>query len=47
MWGLSYQGEAGVARVLENLKIELDNTMALIGAPNLKAITPDFVVRKK
>jgi L-lactate dehydrogenase (FMN-dependent) and related alpha-hydroxy acid dehydrogenases len=46
LWGLSYQGEAGVTRVLENLKMELDNAMALIGAPNLGSITPDFIVRK-
>lgn len=44
LWGLSYNGEAGATRVLENLKLELDNAMALIGAPNLESITPDFVV---
>lgn len=46
LWGLSYQGEAGATRVLETLKMELDNAMALIGAPDLESITPDFVVRR-
>ncbi|WP_033213448.1 alpha-hydroxy acid oxidase [Kitasatospora phosalacinea] len=35
LWGLAVDGEDGVARVLDLLKAELDDTMALLGRPRL------------
>jgi L-lactate dehydrogenase (cytochrome) len=43
--GLAAGGQAGVARVLEILRAELDRAMALAGLPSLAAITPDAVRR--
>jgi 4-hydroxymandelate oxidase len=43
LWGLAADGEAGVARVLEILRDELDTALALCGCPSLAAITPDLV----
>ena len=45
LWGLSSQGEQGVARVLEILRTELDLAMALSGCPTLDSITEDLLVR--
>jgi L-lactate dehydrogenase (cytochrome) len=38
MWGLAIGGEAGVVRVLEILREEIDRTLALIGRPNLREV---------
>ncbi len=35
LWGLAYDGQAGVERVLELLKDELQRTMKLTGEPNI------------
>ncbi|MGW4807161.1 alpha-hydroxy acid oxidase [Kitasatospora sp. NPDC004272] len=35
LWGLAVDGEHGVARVLDLLKAELDDTLALLGRPRL------------
>jgi len=43
VWGLAAGGEDGVRRVLEILRDELDHTMALCGAANLRDLTPDLV----
>ncbi len=43
LWGLAADGEAGVARVLEMLRAELDMTMALAGCPTVSTITPAHV----
>lgn len=43
LWGLAADGEAGVARVLELLRDELDLAMALAGAPTVREITRDLV----
>ncbi|HET6746463.1 MAG TPA: alpha-hydroxy acid oxidase [Candidatus Limnocylindria bacterium] len=44
LWGLAVDGEAGVGRVLDILMNELEHVMALAGAPNVAALTPDLVV---
>jgi 4-hydroxymandelate oxidase len=44
LWGLAVDGEAGVGRILDILTGELEHCMALAGAPNLPAVTPDLVV---
>ncbi|MBL4689417.1 MAG: alpha-hydroxy-acid oxidizing protein [Nannocystaceae bacterium] len=44
LWGLAVDGEGGVAGVLALLRRELDLAMALCGAPNLAALTPDLLV---
>jgi isopentenyl diphosphate isomerase/L-lactate dehydrogenase-like FMN-dependent dehydrogenase len=43
LYGLAVAGERGVARVLELLEIELENAMALLGAPAIEDITRDHV----
>lgn len=43
LWGLAWEGEAGVRRVLEMLREELDSTMALLGAPTVADLTTDLL----
>ncbi|WAL75551.1 alpha-hydroxy acid oxidase [Kitasatospora sp. YST-16] len=45
LWGLAADGENGVARVLDLLKAELDDTLALLGRPRLADLDPTAVVR--
>jgi isopentenyl diphosphate isomerase/L-lactate dehydrogenase-like FMN-dependent dehydrogenase len=45
IWGLGAFGEAGVARVLELLRIELYAIMQQVGAPTLKQLVPAMVRR--
>ncbi|WP_405531655.1 alpha-hydroxy-acid oxidizing protein [Streptomyces canus] len=43
MWALAEGGEKGVRRLLELLREELDDTVALCGASGLDELTPDLV----
>ncbi|MEV0634061.1 alpha-hydroxy acid oxidase [Streptomyces sp. NPDC050619] len=43
MWALAEGGEKGVRRLLELLRDELDDTLALCGASALADLTPDLV----
>ncbi|GLW56739.1 alpha-hydroxy acid oxidase [Kitasatospora phosalacinea] len=43
LWGLAVDGEDGVARVLDLLKSELDDTLALLGRPRLADLDPTAV----
>jgi 4-hydroxymandelate oxidase len=43
LYGLAGGGAAGVQRVVELLRAELDLAMALVGAPSLAALEPDLV----
>ena len=43
LWGLATDGEAGVARVLEMLRSELELAMSLAGCATVAAITPAHV----
>ena len=43
LWGLAVDGEAGVARVLELLRTELDLCMSLSGRPKLANIGRDLI----
>jgi 4-hydroxymandelate oxidase len=43
LWGLAADGEAGVRRVLEILRAELELAMALSGCPALDAVSRDLV----
>jgi 4-hydroxymandelate oxidase len=43
VWGLAIDGESGASAVLEQLRTELERNMALCGAPNVEAISPDLV----
>ena len=43
LWGLAADGEAGVSRVLEMFRAELELAMALAGCPTVAAITPAHV----
>lgn len=44
MYGLAIAGQQGVEEVIANVVAELDLTMALTGATDVKAISRDFVV---
>jgi 4-hydroxymandelate oxidase len=43
LFGLATAGAAGVQRVVELLRAELDLAMALVGASSLAALEPDLV----
>lgn len=43
LWGLAAGGEAGVRRVLELLRDEVDLAMALCGCRNVAEVTPDLL----
>jgi 4-hydroxymandelate oxidase len=43
VWGLAADGAAGVARVIEILRAELEAAMALCGVPNLDKISRQFL----
>lgn len=43
LWGLAVDGEEGVTRVLEMLRVELDRAMALCGCPTVESVTRDLV----
>jgi 4-hydroxymandelate oxidase len=43
LWGLAVGGEAGVSRVLELLRAELDGTLALCGCSSISDISADLV----
>ena len=45
MWGLAAGGQDGASQVLEILRAELDHTLALCGADDTTALTPELVVR--
>ena len=43
LYGVAAGGEAGARRALEILREEVDMTLALIGCPNIAALSPDFL----
>ncbi|WP_274917489.1 alpha-hydroxy acid oxidase [Streptomyces sp. WZ-12] len=43
LWALTVDGASGVQRLLTDLTAELAHAMALVGAPDLAALTPDLV----
>jgi 4-hydroxymandelate oxidase len=43
LWGLAVDGEDGVARVLDILQREIDNTMGLCGCPAVENIAADLL----
>jgi 4-hydroxymandelate oxidase len=43
LWGLASGGEAGVTRVLELLRLEVEDTLCQLGVPNLAGLTPATV----
>jgi 4-hydroxymandelate oxidase len=47
LWGLAADGEAGVMRVLEMLRSELEMTMALAGCRSISEITPAHVLQRQ
>lgn len=44
IWGLAADGQQGVEKVLDILKVELDITMALAGTTTVEEITKDYVI---
>lgn len=47
LWGLAYDGKQGVSKVLNILKEELDLTIRLLGCPDIKDLSQDFVVHEE
>jgi 4-hydroxymandelate oxidase len=43
IWGLAVDGQAGVGNVLDLLTNELENAMALAGAPAIADLTPEML----
>ena len=43
LWGLAWQGQAGVSRVLSMMQEELDEAMALCGVADLESVREDLV----
>jgi 4-hydroxymandelate oxidase len=43
LWGLALDGAAGVQRVVEMMRTELEQAMALLGAPHLASLTTDLL----
>lgn len=46
LYGLGFDGQQGVAEVLECFRRELDNCLALIGCPDVRMINRSFVERR-
>jgi L-lactate dehydrogenase (cytochrome) len=42
-WGLTVAGEAGVSKMLQILRAEVDRTLALIGVPNLSDVDREHI----
>jgi len=47
LWGLAVAGEAGVARVLEILRSEIDRAMGFCGVTRISEIGPDLIHRPR
>ncbi|XP_049523410.1 uncharacterized protein LOC119452977 isoform X1 [Dermacentor silvarum] len=47
LWGLSYNGTEGVARMLDILRSEFERTIALLGCPDSNKLTSRYVVREE
>jgi len=47
IYSLAVNGEEGVSQMLDILRREIDNTMAQLGAANLRQLTPAHVVMPK
>jgi isopentenyl diphosphate isomerase/L-lactate dehydrogenase-like FMN-dependent dehydrogenase len=46
LWGLAVAGEAGVARVLDILRREIDRTLGLMGVTHIAELGPDCLRRR-
>ncbi len=46
LFGLAVAGEAGVARVLDILRREIDRTMGLLGVTKIAELGPDYLMRR-
>jgi (S)-mandelate dehydrogenase len=44
LYGTAVAGQAGAARAIEIYRDEIDRMLALIGAPDLGALGPEYVV---
>ncbi|MCU1438724.1 MAG: (S)-2-hydroxy-acid oxidase [Naasia sp.] len=45
IYGLAAKGQAGVTKVIELLRTQLDNTLALLGCPSVEALDEDWLRR--
>ena len=47
LWGLDAGGKRGAQRILKLLRDELERAMVLAGQPDVTALDPDLVVRRR
>ncbi len=47
LWGLAVAGEAGVARMLEIYRLEIDRVMGLCGVTSIAGITSDLLLKRE
>ncbi|XP_070388971.1 2-Hydroxyacid oxidase 1-like isoform X2 [Dermacentor albipictus] len=47
VWGLAYNGQQGVAKMVSIFRDEIDRALGLLGCSSLKELTPDLVVRQE
>ncbi len=47
LWGLAVAGEAGVARMLEIYRLEIDRVMGLCGVTGIAGITSDLLLKRE
>jgi isopentenyl diphosphate isomerase/L-lactate dehydrogenase-like FMN-dependent dehydrogenase len=45
LWGIAVGGEAGVARVLDIYRSEIDRVMGLLGVSRVADLGPDYIQR--
>lgn len=46
LWGLAHSGEKGAKAVLDMMKRDIDQTLALAGCKSISEITRDMVVHE-
>ncbi|XP_077491622.1 uncharacterized protein LOC144102183 [Amblyomma americanum] len=46
LWGLAYNGRAGVCTVLDIFRTELERTLKLLGCPDISVLSQEYVVHK-
>ncbi|HNB26903.1 MAG TPA: alpha-hydroxy acid oxidase [Alphaproteobacteria bacterium] len=47
LWGLAVAGEAGVARMLEIYRLEIDRVMGLCGVTSIAGLKPDLLLQRQ
>jgi isopentenyl diphosphate isomerase/L-lactate dehydrogenase-like FMN-dependent dehydrogenase len=43
LWGLAVDGQSGVEQVLRGLRRDLEESMTMLGCPNVAQLSPDYL----